>query len=48
VQLVGGELDVNGTRLTKGDGAAISGETRLSLTSVSGNGQAEFLAFDLA
>jgi len=48
VQLVRGELDVNGTRLTKGDGAAISGETRLRLTSVSSNGQAEFLVFDLA
>lgn len=48
VQLVRGELDVNGTHLRKGDGAAISGETRLSLASVSSDGQAEFLAFDLA
>ena len=48
VQLVRGELDINGTELTKGDGAAISGESRLRLTSASGNGQAEFLLFDLA
>jgi redox-sensitive bicupin YhaK (pirin superfamily) len=48
VQLVSGELDVNGTRLSKGDGAAISGETRLQLTSAATNGEAEFLLFDLA
>jgi quercetin 2,3-dioxygenase len=48
VQLVRGELDVNGTKLTKGDGAAISGESRLQLTSSSGNGKTEFLLFDLA
>lgn len=48
VQLVSGELDVNGTRLKKGDGAAISREEKLTLASVSGNGQAEFLLFDLA
>ena len=48
VQLVSGELDVNGTRLTKGDGAAISGEDKLTLASISGNGVAEFLLFDLA
>ena len=48
VQLVRGELDVNGTKLVKGDGAAISGESELRLASVSGNGQAEFLLFDLA
>jgi len=47
VQLVRGELDVNGTRLMKGDGAAISSESNLRLTSASGNGQAEFLLFDL-
>ena len=29
VQLISGELEVNGTRLEKGDGAAISGETVL-------------------
>jgi redox-sensitive bicupin YhaK (pirin superfamily) len=48
VQLVRGELDVNGARLSKGDGAAISGETRLQLTSASTDGEAEFLLFDLA
>lgn len=48
VQLVKGDLDVNGSRLTKGDGAAISGETRLQLTSAAINGEAEFLLFDLA
>src|SRR5271166_1768590 len=48
VQLVSGELNVNGTRLKKGDGAAISGESKLTLGSVSGNGTAEFLLFDLA
>ncbi len=48
VQLVSGELDVNGTRLSKGDGAAISDESKLTLASVSGNGAAEFLLFDLA
>jgi len=48
VQLVSGELDVNGTRLKKGDGAAISEESNLTLASVSGNDAAEFLLFDLA
>jgi quercetin 2,3-dioxygenase len=48
VQLVTGELDVNGTRLKKGDGAAISEESKLKLANVGGNGAAEFLVFDLA
>jgi quercetin 2,3-dioxygenase len=48
VQLVGGELDVNGKKLATGDGAAISEESKLRLTSASCNGQAEFLLFDLA
>jgi quercetin 2,3-dioxygenase len=48
VQLIAGELEVNGTRLKKGDGAAISREEKLKLASVSGNGEAEFLVFDLA
>ena len=48
VQVVRGELDVNGTKLTKGDGAAISRESKLQLESVGGNGEAEFLVFDLA
>jgi len=48
IQLVRGELDVNGAKLAKGDGAAISGESKLRLKSASGNGEAEFLLFDLA
>jgi redox-sensitive bicupin YhaK (pirin superfamily) len=48
VQLIRGELNLNGTKLMKGDGAAISGESNLRLASTSGNGQAEFLLFDLA
>jgi hypothetical protein len=48
VQLVSGELDVNGKRLKKGDGAAVSDESKLTLAGVSGNGVAEFLLFDLA
>jgi len=48
VQLIRGELDINGSRLTKGDGAAISGESTLKIASNSGNGAAEFLVFDLA
>jgi quercetin 2,3-dioxygenase len=48
VQLVSGELEVNGTKLQKGDGAAISAEEKLTLASVGGNGAAEFLVFDLA
>ena len=48
VQLMSGKLDVNGTRLNQGDGAAVSGESGLQLASVRGNGAAEFLVFDLA
>lgn len=48
LQLVSGQLDVNGTTLRKGDGAAISGESALRIASTSGNGAAEFLLFDLA
>ncbi len=48
VQLISGQLDVNGTKLGKGDGAAISGESALQIASTSGNGAAEFLVFDLA
>ena len=48
VQLIRGWLDVNGTKLEKGDGAAISGETALHIASTGGNGAAEFLLFDLA
>jgi redox-sensitive bicupin YhaK (pirin superfamily) len=48
VQLISGQLEFNGARLEKGDGAAISGETALRIASTSGNGAAEFLTFDLA
>ena len=48
VQLISGELDVNGINLDKGDGAAISGEAALKIASKGGNGAAEFLVFDLA
>jgi len=46
VQLISGELEVNGSKLAKGDGAAISDETALRIASTSGT--AEFLVFDLA
>ncbi len=39
VQLISGQLDLNGSKLTKGDGAAISGESKLRLNSTSGNGR---------
>ena len=48
VQLISGQLDVNGKTLDKGDGAGISGETVLQIASTGGNGAAEFLLFDLA
>jgi redox-sensitive bicupin YhaK (pirin superfamily) len=48
VQLISGELDVNGKRLKTSDGAAISSEGKLTLSSIRGNGAAEFLLFDLA
>jgi len=48
VQLISGELAVNGTRLSAGDGAAISDESKLTLASVGNNSAAEFLLFDLA
>jgi hypothetical protein len=47
VQLISGELDVNGSTLFKGDGAAISSETALRIAN-SGSTTAEFLVFDLA
>jgi hypothetical protein len=47
VQLISGELDVNGSKLEPGDGAAISSESELKITST-GDGTAEFLLFDLA
>jgi quercetin 2,3-dioxygenase len=46
LQIISGELNVNGTKVIKGDGAAVSDEARL-LVSNTGDGQAEFLLFDL-
>jgi redox-sensitive bicupin YhaK (pirin superfamily) len=46
LQLISGELDVNGTAVKKGDGVAVSGEPKLQIVS-SGSGNAEFLLFDL-
>jgi redox-sensitive bicupin YhaK (pirin superfamily) len=45
IQLISGELEVDGERLAAGDGAAISDETVLSLRSHADN--TEFLFFDL-
>jgi len=46
LQLISGELDMNGTKLRKGDGAAASGESNLLISST-GDAEAEFLLFDL-
>lgn len=46
LQLVTGELGMNGTKLRAGDGAAVSGESSLNLANT-GTGDAEFLLFDL-
>lgn len=45
VQVARGEVQVNGLPLAEGDGAALSGETKLEL---SGGRSAEVLVFDLA
>lgn len=45
IQLIKGGLDVNGTTLAPGDGAAVSDETALRLRAES---ESEFLLFDLA
>lgn len=45
IQLISGELNVNGEKLEAGDGAAISDESLLDLTALAGN--TEFLLFDL-
>jgi redox-sensitive bicupin YhaK (pirin superfamily) len=47
VQVARGEVDVNGVRLSAGDGAAISEERLLRITGA-GSGPAELLVFDLA
>lgn len=46
LQLISGELSVNGTKLGKGDGAAVSDESKLRISNTAG-GDAEFLLFDL-
>ena len=46
VQVVRGDLSVNGQKLSAGDGLASSDETRLDFTA--GPGETELLAFDLA
>jgi quercetin 2,3-dioxygenase len=47
IQLVDGNLTLNGRRLKPGDGAAISDESKVEITST-GDTEAEFLLFDLA
>ena len=46
LQLISGELDVNGTKLTRGDGVAASEESLLRITNPA-DCEAEFLLFDL-
>jgi len=46
LQLIRGELEVNGTRIAKGDGAAVSDESKLRIVNP-GSSEAEFLLFDL-
>jgi len=46
LQLISGELDVNGTKVKKGDGIAVSGEPKLRIANT-GRSNAEFLLFDL-
>ncbi len=45
VQIAKGEVEINGEKLTQGDGAAISDEAKLSIT---GSKDSEVLVFDLA
>lgn len=45
VQVVAGSLDIGDARLDAGDGAAIAGTERLTLTAL---GETEFLLFDMA
>jgi quercetin 2,3-dioxygenase len=47
IQVARGEVEVNGTRLRAGDGAALSGEPKVELTG-RGAQEAEVLVFDLA
>ena len=45
VQVAVGEVELNGTKLAEGDGAAVSGEPQLALRAGTA---AEVLVFDLA
>lgn len=45
LQVARGSVDLNGTALTQGDGAAVEAETKLQITAA---GDAEVLLFDLA
>jgi redox-sensitive bicupin YhaK (pirin superfamily) len=45
IQVARGSIDVNGTKLGEGDGAAIENESSLAITS---KGESEILLFDLA
>jgi redox-sensitive bicupin YhaK (pirin superfamily) len=47
VQLISGELEINGKKLSKGDGAAITDEKTLRVSN-NDTEEAEFLLFDLA
>lgn len=46
VQVARGAVTVNGEALQAGDGAAISGETKVEITAT-GDADAEFILFDL-
>ncbi|MGZ4822713.1 MAG: pirin family protein, partial [Terriglobales bacterium] len=46
VQVIRGEIEVNGKKLAAGDGASIENESMLTITGQSGS--SEFLLFDLA
>jgi redox-sensitive bicupin YhaK (pirin superfamily) len=46
LQLIRGELILNGTKVAKGDGVAVTDESWLNIAN-SGDGEAEFLLFDL-
>ena len=44
IQLIEGDLDLNGTKLLPGDGASLDGENEIQFESAKG---AHFLLFDL-
>ena len=48
VQVTKGRIDLNGTMLVAGDGAAVAQEPRLDLSAPDEDGDASFLVFDLA